>query len=136
MTHWHTVVVVAVQVAAQTGEVAKEVVATAARPQEIGADAMAGVWIFFLQRAVKKLSAYGWFVSHMPGVDKWAHWTFAAVASLIAAEGIHVTGGWTAEGGGVYTIALPPLVAAGHAFVDWVRQFALQQFAYLVANRA
>jgi hypothetical protein len=47
--------------------------------------------IAFLQKMLKQTQPYAQFVQAFPGADKWAHRTFAAVASLFVALGIHLT---------------------------------------------
>ncbi len=118
----------------QSAEAAKQIAVATVQPTEVGANAMNAIWIFFLQRYVKRLLAYDWFVKHFPVADKWAHWAFAAIASAIAVIGIHVTGTWTAEEGGSYQVQLPAIATVAHNLADWIRQFGMQQFAYLVAK--
>lgn len=93
------------------------------------------ILIYFAQKFLKGRPAYATFVTAMPGAAKWAHWLVAGVGATFAALGIHVTSTWTASDGGHIQFAVPGLWAMLHAAWDWIRVFALQQFAYEATRR-
>jgi hypothetical protein len=86
--------------------------------------------IVFVQKALKQTQLYARFIQAFPGADKYAHWFVAGLGSLIAAEGIHITYGWTVATGGTISFAVPGLAALLHGFSDWFKVYILQHTIY------
>lgn len=92
--------------------------------------------IAFLQKMLKQTQPYAQFVQAFPGADKWAHRTFAAVASLLVAAGIHITWNWNAASGGAFSGTLPSLLDALHGLGDFWKVYILQHTVYSAAGEA
>ena len=96
--------------------------------------------IYFIQKLLKQTNGYQAFVKIVPGADKWAHWLFAGLASLIASTGIHLvwscTGcaAWDPVNGGVGQIAIPGIPALLHGVSDWWKVYVLQQTVHEIAK--
>lgn len=86
--------------------------------------------IVAVQKLLKNTSQYRRFVVAFPGADKWAHWTFAVIASFIGAGYIHVTWNWTAIAGGQVLFGLPSVVTLWHASGDFFKVFIMQLTVY------
>lgn len=91
--------------------------------------------IMFAQRALKGFAWYQNFVRAMPGADKWAHRIVAGAGSLIAALGIHVAFTGDILTGGTFQGTYPNIFEMLHGLGDWVKVFALQQWAYDSSRR-
>jgi hypothetical protein len=83
-----------------------------------------------LQKWLKTRAFYQRFVTAFPGADKWAHWAFAAAASLISAVGIHIAVDWNMVHGGVITATIPNLQNILHGLWDWFTVYILQHTIY------
>ena len=91
--------------------------------------------IMYVQRWLKSRNAYAVFVQAMPGLDKWAHWAVAALGSLIAAAGIHITFAGDYSHGWAFQGTIPDLMSVVHGAGDWANVYILQEWAYDTTRR-
>jgi hypothetical protein len=94
-----------------------------------------GLMIMYAQRMLKGFGWYQNFVQAVPGADKWAHRVFAGSASAIAAAGIHLTFTGSLMTGGEIHGTYPNIFEMLHGLGDWVKVFAIQQWAYDSSRR-
>lgn len=86
--------------------------------------------IVYAQKFLKTTNLYGRFVKAIPGADKWAHRIVAGLGALIAALGIHMTFAGDFNAGWTFSGTVPNGWELMHGFGDFIKVFALQQWAY------
>lgn len=94
-----------------------------------------GLLIMYAQRLLKGFAWYRNFVRAVPGADKWAHRVFAGAGSALAAAGIHLTFTGSILTGGEIHGTYPNIFEMLHGLGDWIKVFAIQQWAYDSARR-
>jgi hypothetical protein len=86
--------------------------------------------IVYAQRFLKTTRVYEQFVAAMPGADKWAHRLVAGIGAFVAALGIHMTFAGDFSNGWAFSGTIPNGWELLHGLADFVKVFALQQWAY------
>ncbi len=91
--------------------------------------------IVYIQKWLKTRDVYNKLITAFPGADKYAHWFFAGLMSLIAAAGIHYVWSGTLSDfltgkGGLLTITVPSLIDMLHGASDWFKVYILQHTIY------
>ena len=128
----------ALQTAAATAVEGAKAVAggsTAGDVTEVVPYLTSGLVIMYAQRVLKGMPWYQNFVRAVPGADKWAHRVFAGSASALAAAGIHLTFTGSLLTGGEIHGTYPNIFEMLHGLGDWVKVFAIQQWAYDSSRR-
>ena len=95
--------------------------------------------IVYIQKFLKSSSLtsdmYAKYVAMVPGADKWAHRIIAGIGSFIAALGIHMTFAGDFSHGWNFAGTIPNGWELLHASADFIKVFALQQWAYDSSRR-
>ncbi len=95
--------------------------------------------IVYIQKYLKgsRLTSewYAKFVAAVPGSDKWAHRIIAGLGSFVAALGIHMTFAGDFNNGWTFAGQIPNGWELLHATGDFIKVFALQQWAYDSSRR-
>ena len=83
-----------------------------------------------LAYALEGLKGSRWFPLLTPESTKRYKIACGGIMAFLATVGIHYTFDYNAEGHGVVMLMLPTVSEAGHALVDFAKQWAFQQAAY------